>query len=93
MNEFGHKWELNPGDGAFYGPKVLTICITIDFKNTKPMSTNAHVYPILMHLIGLYSNANFSFKNEYQGKVFSQRSKLFSAVSWMKRDIRPFSLT
>lgn len=22
LNEFGHKWELNPGDGAFYGPKV-----------------------------------------------------------------------
>lgn len=23
LNEFGHPWELNPGDGAFYGPKVL----------------------------------------------------------------------
>ena len=22
LNEFGQKWELNPGDGAFYGPKV-----------------------------------------------------------------------
>ncbi|KAI8777464.1 threonine--tRNA ligase, cytoplasmic isoform X1 [Biomphalaria glabrata] len=22
LNEFGHKWELNPGDGAFYGPKI-----------------------------------------------------------------------
>lgn len=22
LNDFGHKWELNPGDGAFYGPKV-----------------------------------------------------------------------
>jgi len=22
LNEFGEKWELNPGDGAFYGPKV-----------------------------------------------------------------------
>lgn len=24
LNEFGEKWELNPGDGAFYGPKVST---------------------------------------------------------------------
>jgi threonyl-tRNA synthetase len=22
LNEFGQKWVLNPGDGAFYGPKV-----------------------------------------------------------------------
>jgi hypothetical protein len=22
LNEFGRKWSLNPGDGAFYGPKV-----------------------------------------------------------------------
>lgn len=22
LDEFGGKWELNPGDGAFYGPKV-----------------------------------------------------------------------
>jgi len=22
LNEFGQKWTLNPGDGAFYGPKV-----------------------------------------------------------------------
>jgi threonyl-tRNA synthetase len=22
LNEFGYKWTLNPGDGAFYGPKV-----------------------------------------------------------------------
>ena len=25
--EFGHPWELNPGDGAFYGPKIdIQIC-------------------------------------------------------------------
>ena len=23
--EFGHPWKLNPGDGAFYGPKVSFI--------------------------------------------------------------------
>ncbi|KAJ3316264.1 threonyl-tRNA synthetase, partial [Gonapodya sp. JEL0774] len=22
LNSFGDKWELNPGDGAFYGPKI-----------------------------------------------------------------------
>lgn len=22
LNEFGYPWELNPGDGAFYGPKI-----------------------------------------------------------------------
>lgn len=22
LNEFGEKWTLNPGDGAFYGPKI-----------------------------------------------------------------------
>ena len=22
LNKFGHPWKLNPGDGAFYGPKV-----------------------------------------------------------------------
>uniref|UniRef100_A0A914VJA5 Threonyl-tRNA synthetase n=1 Tax=Plectus sambesii TaxID=2011161 RepID=A0A914VJA5_9BILA len=22
LNAFGHPWELNPGDGAFYGPKI-----------------------------------------------------------------------
>ena len=22
LDEFGLKWTLNPGDGAFYGPKV-----------------------------------------------------------------------
>ena len=22
LNEFGRDWKLNPGDGAFYGPKI-----------------------------------------------------------------------
>lgn len=22
LDKFGHPWELNPGDGAFYGPKI-----------------------------------------------------------------------
>ena len=30
LDEFGGKWELNPGDGAFYGPKVSFI-ISLQF--------------------------------------------------------------
>ncbi|KAJ1865760.1 threonyl-tRNA synthetase [Coemansia sp. RSA 989] len=27
LDEFGYPWELNPGDGAFYGPKIdIVIC-------------------------------------------------------------------
>lgn len=27
LQQFGERWELNPGDGAFYGPKVsLSSC-------------------------------------------------------------------
>ena len=27
LEESGHNWELNPGDGAFYGPKIdIQIC-------------------------------------------------------------------
>jgi threonyl-tRNA synthetase len=22
LNKFGRPWKLNPGDGAFYGPKI-----------------------------------------------------------------------
>lgn len=25
LDAFGYKWEINPGDGAFYGPKVRQI--------------------------------------------------------------------
>lgn len=24
LDAFGHPWKLNPGDGAFYGPKIGT---------------------------------------------------------------------
>lgn len=24
LNSFGQPWKLNPGDGAFYGPKIGT---------------------------------------------------------------------
>ena len=28
LKEFGHPWQLNPGDGAFYGPKVTSSSFT-----------------------------------------------------------------
>lgn len=30
LDKFGQKWTLNPGDGAFYGPKI-DITIQVDF--------------------------------------------------------------
>lgn len=36
LNEFGEPWKLNPGDGAFYGPKVgLAYLIFLDVRNPK----------------------------------------------------------
>lgn len=42
LDECGHSWKLNAGDGAFYGPKVTlcseTLCLRIyfiaDFRST-----------------------------------------------------------
>ena len=31
LDKFGQKWELNPGDGAFYGPKASDMCIRQSF--------------------------------------------------------------
>lgn len=31
LNDFGEKWVLNPGDGAFYGPKVSCDVLMIEF--------------------------------------------------------------
>lgn len=50
LEEFGHPWELNPGDGAFYGPKIdITIqdalkrshqCATIQLDFQLPIRFN-----------------------------------------------------
>ncbi|RKP35016.1 hypothetical protein BJ085DRAFT_6284, partial [Dimargaris cristalligena] len=33
LNSFSHSWELNPGDGAFYGPKIdITIADALNRK-------------------------------------------------------------
>lgn len=52
LDEFGDKWELNPGDGAFYGPKIdITImdalrrphqCATIQLDFQLPQRFNLH---------------------------------------------------
>ncbi len=52
LNEFGQKWTLNPGDGAFYGPKIdITIqdalrrshqCATIQLDFQLPERFNLH---------------------------------------------------
>ncbi|EFX79224.1 hypothetical protein DAPPUDRAFT_245240 [Daphnia pulex] len=50
LNEFGDTWQLNPGDGAFYGPKIdITImdalrrphqCATIQLEFQLPIRFN-----------------------------------------------------
>jgi threonyl-tRNA synthetase len=50
LNKSGHKWGLNPGDGAFYGPKIdVTIkdalkrshqCATIQLDFNLPVRFN-----------------------------------------------------
>ncbi|KAG8131195.1 hypothetical protein E2320_017950, partial [Naja naja] len=46
LNEFGEKWELNPGDGAFYGPKIKDAigryhqCATIQLDFQLPLRFN-----------------------------------------------------
>ncbi|CAG9856785.1 unnamed protein product [Phyllotreta striolata] len=50
LNSFGHPWKLNPGDGAFYGPKIdITIkdalqrdhqCATIQLDFQLPLRFN-----------------------------------------------------
>ncbi|CAF0919816.1 unnamed protein product [Brachionus calyciflorus] len=52
LNEFGQKWTVNPGDGAFYGPKIdITIqdalrrshqCATIQLDFQLPERFNLH---------------------------------------------------
>ncbi len=32
LNEFGEPWKLDPGDGAFYGPKVRKVLFINRFR-------------------------------------------------------------
>ncbi|EGD77339.1 threonyl-tRNA synthetase isoform 2 [Salpingoeca rosetta] len=55
LDEFGHEWKLNPGDGAFYGPKIdITVhdalkrsfqCATIQLDFQLPIRFNLEYVP------------------------------------------------
>lgn len=55
LNEFGHPWKMNPGDGAFYGPKIdITVhdalkrsfqCATIQLDFQLPIRFNLEYVP------------------------------------------------
>uniref|UniRef100_A0A8C7XWA4 threonine--tRNA ligase n=1 Tax=Oryzias sinensis TaxID=183150 RepID=A0A8C7XWA4_9TELE len=61
LNEFGEKWVLNPGDGAFYGPKIdIQIkdaigryhqCATIQLDFQLPIRFNLAYVRYLKHVI------------------------------------------
>uniref|UniRef100_A0A914RKP1 Anticodon-binding domain-containing protein n=1 Tax=Parascaris equorum TaxID=6256 RepID=A0A914RKP1_PAREQ len=35
LDESGHPWELNPGDGAFYGPKMCSDTLNKQIRNAQ----------------------------------------------------------
>lgn len=41
LQQFGERWELNPGDGAFYGPKVS---VTLSSWNMKEPALYTHTH-------------------------------------------------
>ncbi|CAG5130644.1 unnamed protein product, partial [Candidula unifasciata] len=60
LNNFGHKWELNPGDGAFYGPKI-DITISDALKRSHQCAT-------IQLDFQLPERFNLSYINEHQEK-------------------------
>ncbi|BFZ02291.1 hypothetical protein BsWGS_05330 [Bradybaena similaris] len=60
LNSFGHKWELNPGDGAFYGPKIdITISDAL---------RRSHQCATIQLDFQLPERFNLSYINEHQEK-------------------------
>ena len=53
LSEFGHPWKLNPGDGAFYGPKV-TFPISL-FLKPYHLCTFVHLYTLTPALLHIYT--------------------------------------
>ena len=45
----GRKWELNPGDGAFYGPKIDIDVFDALKRYLEPLAFLWHVVPLLRH--------------------------------------------
>lgn len=61
LNEFGQKWTLNPGDGAFYGPKVqFTISSNSLFISqiTKIVFKQLIYISVLINLYACIKNSN-----------------------------------
>ena len=52
LKEFDHPWQLNPGDGAFYGPKVYRTSLLFP-----PLSSVPYLppLPLTIHLTSLLS--------------------------------------
>lgn len=74
LNKFGYPWKLNPGDGAFYGPKIdITImdalkrshqCATIQLDFQLPIRFNLNYTKYYYSLILGFSKIKFfAFSN------------------------------
>uniref|UniRef100_A0AAR2KY62 threonine--tRNA ligase n=1 Tax=Pygocentrus nattereri TaxID=42514 RepID=A0AAR2KY62_PYGNA len=81
LNEFGEKWVLNPGDGAFYGPKIdIQIkdaigryhqCATIQLDFQLPIRFNlTFVRPVIIHraILGSVERMIAILTENYGGK-------------------------
>uniref|UniRef100_A0AAY4DAV8 threonine--tRNA ligase n=1 Tax=Denticeps clupeoides TaxID=299321 RepID=A0AAY4DAV8_9TELE len=81
LNEFGEPWKLNPGDGAFYGPKIdIQIkdaigryhqCATIQLDFQLPIRFNlTFVGPVIIHraILGSVERMIAILTENYAGK-------------------------
>uniref|UniRef100_A0A8C8EFW2 threonine--tRNA ligase n=1 Tax=Otus sunia TaxID=257818 RepID=A0A8C8EFW2_9STRI len=81
LNDFGEKWELNPGDGAFYGPKIdIQIkdaigryhqCATIQLDFQLPVRFNlTFTRPVIIHraILGSVERMIAILTENYGGK-------------------------
>uniref|UniRef100_A0A8B9KKG7 threonine--tRNA ligase n=1 Tax=Astyanax mexicanus TaxID=7994 RepID=A0A8B9KKG7_ASTMX len=81
LNEFGEKWVLNPGDGAFYGPKIdIQIkdaigryhqCATIQLDFQLPIRFNlSYKRPVIIHraILGSVERMIAILTENYGGK-------------------------
>uniref|UniRef100_A0A6Q2XDU8 threonine--tRNA ligase n=1 Tax=Esox lucius TaxID=8010 RepID=A0A6Q2XDU8_ESOLU len=81
LNEFGEKWVLNPGDGAFYGPKIdIQIkdaigryhqCATIQLDFQLPIRFNlSFKRPVIIHraILGSVERMIAILTENYGGK-------------------------
>uniref|UniRef100_A0A671RDR0 threonine--tRNA ligase n=1 Tax=Sinocyclocheilus anshuiensis TaxID=1608454 RepID=A0A671RDR0_9TELE len=81
LNDFGEKWVLNPGDGAFYGPKIdIQIkdaigryhqCATIQLDFQLPIRFNlTFVRPVIIHraILGSVERMIAILTENYGGK-------------------------